>query len=286
VLTQDQDEVSPPNAEPIYMTTKPIVHRLQGAAFPVNAYLIESPTGLVLVDSMLTVSDGRAIRARIAALKKPLLGAIVTHAHPDHYGALVEIVGEEQLPIVATEGVARAIRRDDPAKELILRPMFGDEWPKERVFPNQTIANGEAVSFGGLTLTVTDLGPGESPHDSVWSLQGSEVAFVGDLVYNHMHAYLADGFHDRWLDNLVRARSLFAGSDMVLYPGHGEPASPALLDWQAAYIRTFLGAARGVRPGLSREAGVEEVTRHMKAFLGTDDLLFLMQLSVPAFTEQ
>ncbi len=58
----------------------------------VNAYLVETGEGIVAVDGTLTVSDGRALRAQLEALAKPLLAVIVTHAHPDHYGGIVEVV--------------------------------------------------------------------------------------------------------------------------------------------------------------------------------------------------
>jgi glyoxylase-like metal-dependent hydrolase (beta-lactamase superfamily II) len=96
-----------------------------------------------------------------------------------------------------------------------------------------------------------------------------------------MHAYLADGFHAQWLENIERARSQF-DPETVFYVGHGSPAAPALLDWQAAYIRTLLDAVQAVDPGESSDAAVRDVTLRMKSFLDTDDLLFLMQLSVPA----
>ena len=54
----------------------------------VNSYLVETTEGVVLVDANLLVSDVRALAARIAALHKPLLGAFVTHAHPDHFNGL------------------------------------------------------------------------------------------------------------------------------------------------------------------------------------------------------
>lgn len=258
----------------------PIVHRVQGNSFPVNAYLIETGNGLILVDSTLTVSDGRAVAARAKEIGKPLLGAIVTHAHPDHYGAAVEILMDSTAELVAVDGVNEAIRRDDPEKERILRPMFGDEWPLRRRFPDRTVSDGEPVTFDGVTLTPVDIGPSESPHDSLWVLEGDEErVFVGDLFYNRMHAYLADGYYERWLENLERARSRF-GPGATLYPGHGAPATPAMLAWQEAYIRTFLDAVGSAR---ARGDAVQAVTDRMKTFLKTDDLLFLMQLSVPAF---
>jgi glyoxylase-like metal-dependent hydrolase (beta-lactamase superfamily II) len=50
----------------------------------VNSYLVEGADGVVAIDSPLLRSDGHAFRARLEALKKPLLGVLVTHPHPDH----------------------------------------------------------------------------------------------------------------------------------------------------------------------------------------------------------
>lgn len=82
----------------------------------------------------------RALRAQVESLQKPLLAVLVTHAYPDHYGGVVELVGGDDLPVIAAAGVDAVIRRDDALKEQILRPMFGDEWPQQRMFPNPTTA--------------------------------------------------------------------------------------------------------------------------------------------------
>lgn len=71
--------------------------------------------------------------------------------------------------------------------------------------------------------------------------------------------------------------------------GHGEPAvGHALLDWEADYIRRVLEAVRTAveRDGLDGEALSEAVTARMKAFLPTDDLLFLTRLSVAPLRRQ
>lgn len=268
----------------------PIVHRFEGSLFPVNAYLVEGQHAVVAVDATLGVTDGRSLRARADALGKPLVGVIVTHAHPDHYGAISALLDGLDVPVLATRGVADVIARDDATKETILRPMFGAEWPERRSFPTRIVADGERVDLGGVRFRVVDLGPGESPHDSIWLLEddaGVHGAFTGDLAYGHMHAYLADGEHAAWLANIERARGLL-GEGLTMYLGHGEPAPAGpLLDWQARYIRTFLAAVRSAsaaRPGevAPDEATVtSKVTEEMKRFLPSDELLFLMQLSVP-----
>lgn len=245
----------------------------------VNAYLVETGEGIVAVDGTLTVSDGRALRARLESLGEPLLAVLVTHAHPDHYGGIVELVAGDDVPVVATAGVDAVIRRDDTLKEGILRPMFGDEWPRERVFPNRTVSDGERIELGGVGFTVLDLGPGESPHDSIWFLgDDRRTVFLGDQVYDRKHAYLADGFFEEWLGHLERLRRELP-ADASLLIGHGEPVTSAQLDLQRAYVETFVDAVRAAdwsQPDSARIAVVERMT----GLLPTDDLRFLMELSI------
>jgi glyoxylase-like metal-dependent hydrolase (beta-lactamase superfamily II) len=141
------------------------------------------------------------------------------------------------------------------------------------------VGDGERVSLAGLEFTVLDLGPGESPHDSVWLLgDDRRTVFSGDQFYNHMHAYLADGFHEPWLANIARLRSELP-RDALLHPGHGEPAGFELLDWQAHYIRTFVDAVTAA-DWTDPERAKASVIEAMVALEPTDELRFLMELSV------
>jgi glyoxylase-like metal-dependent hydrolase (beta-lactamase superfamily II) len=252
----------------------------------VNAYLVEGEDGVVAVDGTLTVSDGRALRDRVTALGKPLEAVVVTHAHPDHYGGIVELVGADDVPILAVAGVNEAIRRDDDVKEQILRPMFGEEWPHERRFPTDVVADGDVVTFGGISLRVTDLGPGESPHDSMWRLvqDGPPVIFAGDVAYDHVHAYLADGHYATWLEHLATLRESLP-PEATLYIGHGGPATPALLAWQEGYIERFVSALRAA-DWTAPEQAHAAVVADMRAYLDTDAAQFLMELSIDPLSTQ
>jgi glyoxylase-like metal-dependent hydrolase (beta-lactamase superfamily II) len=259
----------------------PRTHRIESqvAGTPVNAYLVEGERRLVAIDGALTVSGGRAVRERIDAIGKPLAALLVTHAHPDHYGGAVEVVAASEAPIVATAGVDAAIRRDDDGKEAILRPMFGDEWPTERAFPTRLVEPGAELSFGDIELAVRDLGPGESPHDSMWSLgEDRSTVFCGDQGYNHMHCYLADGHWESWLANLdALAAELPDG--VTLLPGHGDRAGRDLFDWQRGYIHRFVTAV-GAGEWDDPEGAKRSVVETMSAYLPADDLRFLMELSI------
>jgi glyoxylase-like metal-dependent hydrolase (beta-lactamase superfamily II) len=204
---------------------------------------------------------------------------LLTHSHPDHYGGLTELVAGDDVPILAHSGVREVIRRDDPVKEGILRPMFGDEWPRRRTFPNTVVDEGDTVAFDDLSFTIIDLGPSESPYDSPWLLGADErTVFLGDQVYDHMHCFLGDGFFREWLANIDSLRARFP-ADAVLYIGHGGPVDAAAWDWQRGYIETFIGALESSDwsdPDRAKAAVVDA----MHAYLPAEELSFLMELSV------
>jgi glyoxylase-like metal-dependent hydrolase (beta-lactamase superfamily II) len=259
----------------------PLIHTCSSSSEGalVNAYLVETQSGVVAVDSLLTVSDSSRMREKLDGLDKPLLAVLLTQSHPDHYGGLTQLVADDEVPIVAPQGVHDVIRRDDPVKEQILRPMFGDEWPRERTFPNTLVKDGDTLVFDAVSFTVIDLGPSESPHDSPWLLgDGDSTVFLGDQVYDHMHCYLADGFFDEWLTNIEVLRRRLP-TDALLHLGHGGPVRADAWEWQRGYIETFVGAVR-VADWSDPDGAHGAVVAAVKAYLPRDELQFLMELSI------
>lgn len=244
---------------------------------PVNSYLVVGPSGVVVVDAMLTIADAVKVRDAVAATGRPLAGVVITHGHPDHYAGLKHVLGDADVPIIAAAEVIDVIRSDDAAKATIVGPMMGDQWPAERIFPNTIAAPGASIELAGVSLRMQDLGPGESRHDTIWHLDEDRV-FAGDLAYSGMHAYLYDGMWDAWLVALAKVESeLHTGA--TLYVGHGEPGGLELLAAQRIYIETFVQA---VGDTLDRDVSErhDEVVARMKKLLPTEDLLFLLELSI------
>src|SRR5262249_16917208 len=151
----------------------------------------------------------KALRATLTGLRKPLLAVLLTHGHPDHYNGVTNLVSGERVPVVATAGVDRTIRDSDAAKERQWKPTVGDEGPARRTFPTRTVRDRASLPFDGVTFPVHALGPGESNRDSVWVVSGaSPAAFIGDVVMNRVHAYVADGHTSAWLRNLDKVGAL------------------------------------------------------------------------------
>jgi glyoxylase-like metal-dependent hydrolase (beta-lactamase superfamily II) len=263
----------------------PIVHAYRSgeSGLFVNSYLVEGAEGVVAIDSPLLLSDGRAFRARLEALRKPLLGVLVTHPHPDHYNTITELLAGEEVPIIAHRDVDREIRAKDDAKRAQWRPLFGDEWPASATFPNRTVADEESVALGDLRFTAWDFGPCESESETVWLLGDGEVAFVGDLAFNGTHAYLADGHTDEWLDAIDRAEESLAGV-RTLYVGHGAPAAPTVLADQRRYLlmaREAIGRAARRRGELSEDEA-NRVASVMDRYAPSAPLSWLVGAGAPA----
>jgi glyoxylase-like metal-dependent hydrolase (beta-lactamase superfamily II) len=253
------------------------IDRVAGQVMAVNAFVIHGPDGLVVVDGMLTISDAALLRQAIDEAGTPLAGVVITHPHPDHYAGLWHVIGDDDVPIVATRAVDEVIRRDDAIKNDVVGPMMGTDWPTTRRFPNRLVESGDDVRLGGLTLEVEELGPGESHIDSLWRLDPVTV-FAGDITYNGMHAYLADGHWEQWLVTLSRLERELAG-DVTLHVGHGPAAGKQALAAQRQYIDRFIEAV--IKHAGAIDAGDHSaVVAAMTELLPTDDLLFLMELSI------
>jgi glyoxylase-like metal-dependent hydrolase (beta-lactamase superfamily II) len=257
----------------------PIVHTYRSgeSGLFANSYLVEGAEGVVAIDAPLLLSDGRAFRARLEALGKPLLGVFVTHPHPDHHNAIAELLAGEDVPVVAHRDVDREMRADDEAERWRWEPLFGHQWPARATFPSRTVDDEESVELGDVRLTAWDFGPCESRSETVWLLGDGESAFVGDLAFNGMHGHLAEGRTEAWLRALDRAEEALGGV-ATLYVGHGAPGAPALLADQRRYLlmaREAIGRLADGRPQLSADEA-NRVTTLMERYLPTAPLSWLV----------
>ncbi len=250
------------------------------AAFSANTWLVETPKGVVVIDTQFTVSEGKAVRKKLESLKKPLLAVLLTHAHPDHVNGTAEVLAGQKVPVVSLVGVKAVLDAIDGPKRAFWGPQLKDEYPKTTVFPTQLVKPGETVTFDGVTFTAQDLGEGESADETVWVT--GEHAFIGDLVMYKVHPWLAEGRSGKWLASLEKAQKLTGFSKV--YPGHGVAGGRELFDWQRGYLEAYRLHVKDLAKGQPTltDGAKKELEARMEKVLPKAGLAMLVSMSADA----
>jgi glyoxylase-like metal-dependent hydrolase (beta-lactamase superfamily II) len=207
--------------------------------FFVNSFLIETATGVVVVDTQFLVSSARALRSRLHALRKPLAGVVITHPHPDHFNGLpILLEGLPPTPVYATKATIAAVAATQAAKRAAWTPIYGADYPPTDSLPDHELSSDATLVLAGAELRVLDLGPGESSDITVILLPQVDALIASDLIYNQCHPWLAEHRSREWLDQLEIVADRFSGVKRV-YPGHGPAGGPDLFAGQRDYIQAF-----------------------------------------------
>jgi glyoxylase-like metal-dependent hydrolase (beta-lactamase superfamily II) len=237
----------------------------------VNAYVVETGAGYVLVDSGFRTTAADLTRAlHVAGVGRGEIAAVlVTHNHADHVGAASTLRGSGWLTpdgVIAmhamTDLVGRAVfvERDQQFIEQLtangVGPADADiwrgdvallaelaDWPENP----RLLADRERLRVGDVEFDLC-YAPGHSPdHSAVIARRdgGGEAAFLGDLSLGDglpmcgLRDWLRDDPLSDLLDSWQRLLSL---TDGIGLPGHGRPV-PSLPELHgkllAAYVRSL-----------------------------------------------
>ncbi len=219
----------------------------------VNAFIAEGEKESVIVDTTLTMSDSKALKALADSLGKPLAGILLTHGHPDHIAGTFNIAPNGEVPIYALASVNQLMRQTEFSKHQQWSGMFGEEWIPKWVYPNEIVSDGDVVSLAGLQFKVLDIGSGgDCDANAFWLLEGeSPQAFLGDFIYHNNHTYMADGSILRWLANIEKYAPTLKEYD-TYYIGHGAPCNFSALAQQRAYLLTYCNEILKVTNGSAK----------------------------------
>jgi glyoxylase-like metal-dependent hydrolase (beta-lactamase superfamily II) len=206
----------------------------------VNVLWISAPRGLIVIDSGRTLTEARQARDAILAVHRPVVGILLTHAHPDHVGGLgVLHKAFPDAPMYASAGTIHEIKTDSKGFYELTRETDPDYPPKgQMTVPDHVLQPNRPITIGGLWLETAEFGPGETDAETVFYDAAHHALFPGDIVANHMTPALLEEHTCGWLSDLDRLRKRFPEA-WTLYPGHGAPGSRSLIGKQGRYIRDF-----------------------------------------------
>jgi glyoxylase-like metal-dependent hydrolase (beta-lactamase superfamily II) len=223
--------------------------------FAVNSWLVPTAGGLVVIDTQFTVSEAEKLSQAITKTALPVRAVIITHPHPDHFNGICRLLQIARVPIYATRATIDGIRATADVKRAQWKPMYGADYPDQNCEPDSVVANDAAIRIDGTVFRFQDFGPGEASDESIIVVPSLKAVFVGDLIYQNMHPWLAEGRSERWLLQLDRLQSSIP-QDYTIYPGHGAAASTVVIGAQRRYIENFRSVVKSAigSDGLSADA--------------------------------
>jgi hydroxyacylglutathione hydrolase len=193
-----------------------------------SAYLIESETGLVLVDAGLPGCERRVLRRMRALGRDDLRLVFITHAHLDHYGSAASLRRLTRAPIAIHRADGGAMARGETPIGSVrgrgrllwgLLRLFEPYLRPEPTYPDLLLDDGDDLYAHGLDAVVLHT-PGHTPGSSCLIVEG-RLAFVGDLLSTTGRPHVQRYFAEDWSLIPAGVARLQALGPAGVYPGHG-----------------------------------------------------------------
>ena len=213
------------------------VHVYSGVGGNVGALVTSE--GVVVVDTMMLVRQGGAIRRAIAAVTpQPVVAVLNTHYHFDHtHGNPAFPVGTK---VVSTAKTLQHLRERDAD--------FWKDRPAVDLLPNDTFDGAtKEMRLGGKTVRAYQLGRGHTDGDMVVLFVEDRVLHAGDLFFNGAYPNIdleAGGSVREWAGTLDKVLALPV--DQVI-PGHGPPTTRAALQRFREFMASLWTQTTAVR---------------------------------------
>lgn len=212
----------------------------------VNIALLETPEGMIIVDTGASRRYGEALRAAARAIHP--LGArevLITHHHPDHYFGNQVFT---DLPIRALGPTVDLAARNADAYADNLYRLLGD-WMRgtEPAPPTRVLSPGPIQILGRRFRALALAGHTESDLALLDEATGTLIA--GDLAFLDRAPTTPDADLARWRRSLAELSAL---APAAILPGHGPfdrsraalAQTQAYLDWLGTALRE--AAAQGL----------------------------------------
>jgi glyoxylase-like metal-dependent hydrolase (beta-lactamase superfamily II) len=224
------------------MPGKPIPNGEPQQFSPTSATLIRGRSEAVLVDGLLTQSDGERLVDWIAGLDTTLTTIYVTHGHGDHFFGLAPVL--ERFPdarVLATADVAKEmLDQKTPATFGQMWTPFADQLPG--TIPDADVLDGDVIDLEGHELRIVRAGQSDTEHSTFVHVPDLDLVVAGDIVYNEVHPFVvATSVNKRagWRRSLDLIAELAPSTVVAGHKRAGAPNTPASIAATREYLELF-----------------------------------------------
>ncbi|GGS67366.1 MBL fold metallo-hydrolase [Nonomuraea spiralis] len=229
---------------------------------PLSTTLIQGANDAILVDPPFTVEQTRQAGDWAERSGRNLTHIYITHGHGDHwFGAALLAERFPGATVVATEGTIRLMHASiSGRRRSFWENLFPGQLPDLRVTAQPVPAEGLVLEGHGLHPI--EVGHSDGDDSTVLHVPVLGLVVAGDVAYNNVHQYLADGGFDggvdTWLQAIETVRALRPTAVVAGHKDPDRPDDPRILDETAEYLRTALEVV-AAKP--TPQAFFDEMTR-------------------------
>jgi len=212
-------------------------------AYNVNSELIVGRSEAILVDAGLRRSDAEREADRIAAMGKHLKAIFITHPDEDHYFGVSTFVERfPGTPVYMTAAAIEEFKKSGPKFLAGAKKGMPQEAPDSLVTPAVLPSTTLTVDGQRIEIHPDEQGDVLRPTNSFVWIPSLHTVITGDIVFNHVHPWLAASdaqSRARWHESI---RHIAALHPTAVIAGHKSPDAtddPAVLKEMDQYLTDF-----------------------------------------------
>jgi glyoxylase-like metal-dependent hydrolase (beta-lactamase superfamily II) len=207
--------------------------------------LISGDRDAVLVDALLTTSEGERLAAWLRHTGKQPRMIFVTHGHGDHFfgaGPVLDAFPRAQLMASDQQVVDQARGQTTPQAMTSWNSRFGGQFSQSPALP--ALADSPEFDLDGHPLLFRTIGGADGALATIVHVPDMQAICSGDIAYNNIHMWLWRSTPDSrqaWLASLDAVAAL---KPSTIITGHKDPGAPddnatRVLDQSRRYIEDF-----------------------------------------------
>jgi glyoxylase-like metal-dependent hydrolase (beta-lactamase superfamily II) len=207
--------------------------------------LISGDHDAVLVDALLTTSEGQRLAAWVRDTGKRPHTIVVTHGHADHFfgaGPVLDAFPDARLLASDQQVVDEARGQTSPKAMASWNSRFAGQLPQSPAVP--ALASSPELDLEGHSLLFHTIGGADGALATIVHVPDLRAICSGDIAYNNIHMWLWNSTPDSRQVWLASLDAVAAFKPSTIITGHKDPDAPdddaaRVLDQSRRYVEDF-----------------------------------------------